>query len=75
MNTFYFLGYETFKFNDNDLLKVYVLDFKNKIVHNIYKSVTKELISKLEGYKPFDNVTNLISFVIKRNGKITLDIK
>ena len=75
MSTFYYIGHEQFVIQDNSILKVYVLDFKNKIVHTIYKAFNKDIASKLDNYKPFDNITSSIGFVIKRDGKISLDIK
>lgn len=75
MNTFYYIGHEEFSFNDNDLVKIYVLDFRNKFVHSIYKTKRKEIFDKINSYKIFDNISNNISFDIKRNGKISLDIK
>lgn len=76
MNNYYYLGNEQFVTKDDKtLIKVYVLDMKNKIVHIIYKTFTKEFIEKINSFKIFDNITNLIGFVIKRNGTISLDIK
>lgn len=75
MNSFYYVGQDVFNINDNHMIKVYILDLKNKIIHNIYKTYSKELEEKLKGIKLFDNITNSISFAIKRDGKITLDIK
>lgn len=77
MNNYYFVGYEDFETKEGlKMVKITVLSYKTKTIHSIYKSYTKELITKLDSkYKLFDNCTNDITFVIKRDGKVALDIK
>lgn len=76
MYKFYYLGCDTTKIENNDFIKIYVLDLENKFVHSIYKlNSNKNLVEKLSSIKVFDNITNFVTFAIKRNGKISLDIK
>ena len=70
----YYLGYEEFSYNDINLFKIIILDLKSKTVHNVFKSANKDLKSKLDNIKLFDNVSSFVSFGIKRNGVIALDI-
>lgn len=77
MNNFYYLGFEIFESADTSkILKIFILSFKTKSVHCIYKQYSKELVTKLDAkYKLFANCTDDITFVIKRDGKVALDIK
>lgn len=78
MNNIYYIGYEKFnsKNDGGEVLKIYLLDYSTKNIHSIYKVSSKDMCSKLDTkYKIFDNITNDITYAIKRNGQISLDIK
>lgn len=76
MIKYYFLGFEQFVTKDDKtIVKVYFLDFNHKLVRIVFKPFTKDFVEKLNSIKIFDDITNLISFVIKRDGSISLDIK
>lgn len=76
MTSFYYLGHSVFKTDDGkELIKIQVLELSSFHIYNIYKTCTKELSSKLSVRKLFDNITDKVKFVIKRNGDISLDIE
>lgn len=72
---FFYIDYSTTNIEGKDFICIYVLDYYNKQVFRIFKNKSTELISKLNNFKLFNDVTSLINFVIKRNNKISLDIK
>ena len=79
-NQFFYLGYEEKFIEGKEFLVIYVLElckkqiFKIYKTSKIYKTVNNDLISKLDTLKNFDNINDYIGFVIKRDGKISLDI-
>lgn len=75
MTKFCYLGNEQTNINEKAFLKIYVLDMTNKYVHTIYKLDSRQLLDKFSNIKMFEDITNIITFAIKRNGKISLDIK
>lgn len=74
-DSFYFIGNNERTIDNNKLIAIYVLNFDKKIVHTIYKKYSDELCLKLAEFQYFTDITQYISFNIKRDGKIALDIK
>ena len=74
-NQFFYLGYEERNIEGKEFLIIYVLEFTKKQIFKIYKTANKDLIFKLDTLEDFSNINDFIGFVIKRDGKISLDIK
>ena len=74
-NQFLFIDYEKRNIEGKEFLVIYVLEFYRKQVFKIYKISDNNLISKLNSFEKFDNINDYLGFAIKRDGKISLDIK
>lgn len=74
-NQFLFIDYEKKNIEGKEFLVIYVLEFYRKQVFKIYKIFDNNLISKLNTFEKFDNINDYLGFAIKRDGKISLDIK
>lgn len=74
-NQFCYIDYEKRNIEGKEFLVIYVLEFYKKQVFKIYKLSDNSLISKLDTFEKFDNINDFITFAIKRDGKISLDIK
>lgn len=72
---FLFIDYETRNIEGRDFVVIYLLEINKKQVFKIYKIQNGQLIGKIDNFKKFQDITNLIDFVIKRDNKISLDIK
>lgn len=72
---FLFIDYETRNIEGRDFVVIYLLEINKKQVFKIYKIQNGQLIGKIDNFKRFQDITNLIDFVIKRDNKISLDIK
>lgn len=55
--------------------KITVLDLKNCQLFNFYRLVDNKSASFVSNVKIFQEVSNQLTFVIKRNNKISFDIK
>ena len=74
-NQFLFVDYENRNIEGKIFVVIYLFEFYRKQVFKIYKLSDDNLISKLNTLEKFDNVNDYVDFVIKRDGKIALDIK
>ena len=74
MNKFIFIDYDEQTIQNKRFLCIYVLDFKTKTVFRIFKPYTDDLYDKYAELESFSDITHYINFVIKRDGKISLDI-
>ena len=72
---FLFLDYEKTRIKNKDFLVINVLEFYSKQIFKIYKILDVNLISKLDTFSTYDNINDFVFFAIKRDGKISLDIK
>ena len=72
---FFYIDYSTTNIEGKDFVCIYVLDYYNKQIFRIFKQKDNEIISKLNNYKLFNDITSHIDFIIKRNNKISLNIK
>lgn len=73
-NQFLYVDYEKRNIEGKEFLLIYVLEFYKKQIFKIYKIADNNLISKLNTFEKFDNINDYITFAIKRDGKISLDI-
>lgn len=73
-NQFLFVDYEKKKIEGKEFLVIYILEFYKKQVFKIYKICDDNLVAKLTTLSKFDNINDYVDFVIKRDGKIALDI-
>lgn len=74
MNKFLYLDTELVDIQEKKFFKIYLLEIERKIVFTIYKPYTKELAEKLKDLKQLTNISSNVLFVIKRDGKLSLDI-
>lgn len=72
---FLFVDTEKKNIEGKDFLIVYILEFNKKQLFKIYKVFDINLFNKLNSLKKFDNINDYVDFVIKRDNKISLDIK
>ena len=70
---FYYIGDEILNIQNNKMLCIYILDITKHCIFKIYKK-NIELQEQLTNINYFDEVTSFIRFVIKRDGKCSLDI-
>lgn len=73
-DTFYFLEAKEEKIQNQQFLCIYVLNFDKHVVLRIFKKYTKELDEKFSEFAQFEDISEKITFAIKRDGKISLDI-
>lgn len=74
-NQFLYLDYEKRRINDKEFIVINVLEFYRKQVFKIYKIFDTNLVAKLNTFDTYENINDYICFAIKRDGKISLDIK
>lgn len=74
-NHFLFLDTENRNIEGKNFCVIYILEFYKKQVFKIYKLYDPNTEKKLATFKKFDNINEYVDFVIKRDGKISLDIK
>lgn len=72
---FLYVDYDKTKIDDKEFIVVYVLEFYSKKVFKIYKLFNTDLVEELDSFETFNNINDYVGFVIKRDGKISLDIK
>lgn len=74
-NQFLFVDYEKRNIEGKEFLVIFVLEFYRKQVFRIYKIADNNLIAKVNLFEKFENINDYVGFAIKRDGKISLDIK
>ena len=72
---FLYVDYETRNIEGKEFVIIYLLEYNKRQIFKIYRLKDIELIKKLDGFKFATDITDLIDFVIKRDGKISLNIK
>lgn len=60
---------------NKDYYKITILDLKNCQLFSFYRLVDSKSTSFVSNVKLFQEVSNQLTFVIKRNNKISFDIK
>lgn len=73
-NQFLYVDTEKRNIENKEFLVIYVLEFYKKRVFKIYKLYNSNLSAKLATLEKFDNINDYISFAIKGDGRISLDI-
>ena len=74
-NQFLFLDYEKKFIQGKDFICINILEFTTHQVFKIFKPYDDSLVQKLITLEKFDNINDFITYVIKRDGKISLNIK
>lgn len=74
MDKLIYLGHETQEIQNHNFICVYILNLEKKVILKIYKQYDEKLNSNLCSLSLFEDISNYCSFVIKRDGKISLDI-
>lgn len=72
---FFFLGFSEETIQKQNFLCIYILDLNKHTVFRIFKKFTDDIFDKLNKFDLFDDISERVCFVIKREGKISLDIK
>lgn len=73
-DTFYFLEVTDEKIKGQRFLCIWFLDFEKHTIFRIFKKYTDEDFYKYGCLGQFHDITDNITFVIKRDGKLALDI-
>lgn len=74
-DTIYFIGYDIQEIQKKKFICIYVLNYEKKVIMRIFKVYNDKLIEYLkDNITAFQEFNNYINFVIKRDGKIALDI-
>ena len=74
MNRFFFLDYDIQAIEKRNYICIYVLEYNKKCIFKIFKKLDTELKEKLDNLNVFEDISDIIVFAIKRNGKLSLDI-
>lgn len=72
---FNYIDYDVQDIQGKKFICIYVLDFEKRIIFKIFKPYNDKLKEFLEDLNLFECLNTNLTFVIKRDGKITLDIK
>ena len=72
---FLFVDYDTKNIEGKDFIIIYLLEYNKRQIFRIYKIKDTEIMKKIDNLKFATDVTDLIDYVIKRDGKISLNIK
>lgn len=74
-DAFYFLDYDIQEIQKKRFLCIYILDLDKKVIFRIFKQYNDKLLEFLNEFSCFTSFNDYLHFVIKRDGKISLDIK
>lgn len=75
MDNIFYLGNQKRSIDGKDFYRIFILDLKNFQIFSFYKPVDTKVTAFLANRKLFENVSSLLTFAIKRNNKISFDIK
>lgn len=75
MENIFYLNSQKRVIEGKEYYKINVLDLNNLQVFSFYKTVDTKSSNFCNIHKTFDNISSSLSFVIKRNNKISFDIK
>ena len=75
MNDIYYLSAKIRNIEGKDFYCFKILDLANEQIFTFYHNVDEKSKSLATGFKRFDNISDKLKFVIKRNNKISFDIK
>lgn len=75
MENIFYLNSNKRNIDGKDYYKINVLDLNNCQIFSFYKLVEPKSTNFINNHKTFDNVSNSLAFAIKRNNKISFDIK
>lgn len=74
-NEFFLVDYDVQTIQGKKFLCVYVLELNHHTIFRIFKQHTDALEEQFGDLDIFCDITSKVDFVIKRDGKISLDIK
>lgn len=75
MENIFYLTNTKREINGKMYYRITILDMKNLQIFSFYHIADNQTTSFLANRKTFENISNFLTFVIKRNGKISFDIK
>lgn len=75
MENVFYLNSNKRTIEGKEYYKINVLDLNNTQIFSFYKIVDTKSTNFVNMHKAFDNISNALTFVIKRNNKISFDIK
>lgn len=75
MEKLYFLKSEKKQIEGKDFYCITILDFVNCQIFKFYKLVDTKTTQFINSHKAFDNISNDLTFAIKRKNKISFDLK
>lgn len=73
-DTFYFLDITDEKIKNQRFICIWFLDLEKHTIFRIFKKYTDDEFDKFSDIELFEDISNYISFIIKRDGKVALDI-
>lgn len=73
-DTFYFLDVTQEKIKNQMFICIWFLDLEKHTIFRIFKKYTDDDFEKYRCLEQFEDITSYITFVIKRDGKLALDI-
>lgn len=72
---FIFLKADKTLIQNKNFIKISILEFKTLSIFHIYKPYSEEYFEKLlDTFTVFNDVSHCIDYVIKKDGRISLDI-
>lgn len=74
MSKFVYLDTEERSIEDKKYYCIFILEMQSHNIFKIFKIVNEPISTKLKNLKIFQDVSSQISYVIKRDGRISLDI-
>ena len=75
MENIFYLNADKRHIEGSDYYKINILDLNNLQVFSFYKKIDTKSSNFVNMHKTFDNISSSLVFVIKRNNKISFDIK
>lgn len=75
MENIFYLNTQKRTIEGKEYYKINLLDLNNIQLFSFYRVVDVKSTNFVNIHKAFDNVSNALNFVIKRNNKISFDIK
>ena len=75
MSKFLLMDIEEQTIQEKKFLCIFLYETRTHNIFRIYKLYDSKLFDNLKNFKNFQDITERITYVIKRDGKVSLDIK
>ena len=75
MNDIFYLGHYIKNIEGKEYFCIRVLDLKHFQIFTFYHTTDEKSKNIINSFKKFDNITDKLTYVIKRNNKISFDLK